>query len=171
MRVQCVSFFSLIEPFDLPLLGAAQTPYMLCNRSLSCGGNWSEKRFQFSAPTWFLNVSSIWTKRKKKVTTSHISAGSIEWRWFSIRVLGDGADYFIYLFFSIPSETYPSNLPLALSRTPQRRRKRWSLERRRPDWRWSFDTYLWTRNPSLRYLLCFAKKCTYWIINLHRRCY
>lgn len=33
---------------------------MLWSRSLSCGGNWSEKRFQFSSPTWFLKVNSIY---------------------------------------------------------------------------------------------------------------
>lgn len=46
-----------------PHLGrAAQTPY-IWSRSLSCGGNWSENRFQFSAPTWFLNPCSICRRR------------------------------------------------------------------------------------------------------------
>jgi len=49
---------SLRKSFNLPLLGGAvQTPYMLWSRSLSCGGNWSENRFQFSSPTWFLKVN------------------------------------------------------------------------------------------------------------------
>lgn len=38
------------------------TPYCTARRSRSGTGNWSEKRFQFSSPTWFLKPCSIWAE-------------------------------------------------------------------------------------------------------------
>lgn len=64
----------------LPHLGgAAQTPYILWSRSLSCGGNWSENRFQFSAPTWFLNPCNIYRTTHFSMLENYVYSN-----WFTI---------------------------------------------------------------------------------------
>ena len=130
------SIDSLHRPVD-------QIPYCATSRSRSGSGNCSEKRRQFSSPTWFLKPCKICTK--VKIMVIH-----------RILIL----HFLIKFVWNVPCKTFLWDRPWDWPRKQRHHRKRWSLERLQVGCARSFCKHLETQSPSLRCHEYCEETCT-----------